>query len=123
MPPARRLFWLFVLVLVACGGRESDPEGRCFDPGEACGAGFCSQSGYCAQGERCVSKLVDGSACSEPRQCTGDRCDTGRCTGGAGRVRRGFRPLDHAAIRITPPILCLFAHGTGDRRTPPSVLR
>jgi len=72
---------ILLMLAAACGGSQAQ-EGPCFAPGEACGAAVCSQNGYCDQVQRCAVKLVDGAPCSEAKQCTGARCESGKCAGG-----------------------------------------
>jgi len=86
--PSRRSHWLyhrlslclFVLAFAACDSDEE--EGPCFAPGEPCGAGHCSQAAFCGTDQLCVAKRVDGSECTEARQCLGGRCEQNVCAGG-----------------------------------------
>ena len=74
---------ILAMLAAACGGSQRQAqEGPCFAPGEACGAAFCSQAAYCDEVQRCASKLGDGLPCSEAKQCTGARCESGKCAGG-----------------------------------------
>jgi hypothetical protein len=59
-------------------------DGPCFPgPGEPCGDGFCSRSGYCEEaadaGAMCEAKKEKGAACSEGKECLSDACADGSC--------------------------------------------
>lgn len=68
---------------------SSDQEGPCSEPGEQCGAGFCSKMGFCsgsdagADAMSCMSKRAEGAACSENRECLSDECAGGKCVNGS----------------------------------------
>jgi hypothetical protein len=81
------LVMLSVTFAPACGGGSGaksvvEDDDPCFSAGEPCGVGFCSQVAYCNDDHQCVTKLQDGSACTDPKQCTGAQCDANRCAGG-----------------------------------------
>src|SRR5207253_9807093 len=80
----RSISLLLLLLAASCGGdaREGG-EGPCFAPGEVCGSGTCSQHGFCDTAQQCQIKRPDGSPCTEAKQCTGNRCESGTCAGGA----------------------------------------
>jgi hypothetical protein len=69
---------LVLLVASACGTQE----GPCFAPGEPCGSGMCNQVSYCDE-VRCLIKKADGEPCAASKECTGNSCEAGKCTGGS----------------------------------------
>lgn len=76
----RTLLLIPVTLASAC---EPGPGGTLLRSGRGGDPEFCSQQAYCDVTQRCSSKLADGSPCTDARQCTGARCESGKCAGGA----------------------------------------